>query len=143
MPFEKNISRTKNPFEIYLLFLSLVAVIPLIVGVAPPPASIDSQVGPVYSKIWAFFLLIGAIVSLVGIFWPQPKNSENVSVTGLIFEQTGLVAVSGATVYYSAVLLIVLGTSALINAAIILAFGLASAVQAYRINRYLRDLEPS
>lgn len=142
LPFEKDLSRTRNPFEIYLLLLAIVTSAPSMLGVAPTPSSIEFQLG-IYARVWSFFLFAGCAVALVGIFWPRPRHQERYSVTGLGLEQTGLVSVAGATIYYSVAIIAVIGSTGLITAGIVLAFGLASGVQALRIHRWMKKLRPA
>lgn len=141
MPFERDIRRTRNPFEIYLLALSLVSTAPLALGFTRPPTSLSSELG-VWARVWGIALCIGSLVALVGIMWRRPKNPIKFSVTGLVVEQVGLVAVGGATIYYATAILLLVGNRGLVTSGIVLAYGAAAATQAWRIHRFLRGLEP-
>jgi hypothetical protein len=51
--------------------------------------------GEPYATIWGSFLTVGGALILLGIYWP--KNT----ITGMLIERTGLVALGGACFIWS------------------------------------------
>ena len=129
----------RHPFEVYLLALTLLAAVPASFGVAPAPATIRVQLDPTAARLWAIALMVGAAVALVGLCWKRPR--QGLSVTGLGLEQVGLTFVGAATVFYAACAFLAAGTPALIPLGTVLAFGVASFRQAWKIHRILKALQ--
>lgn len=133
---------SRNSFELYLLFLGMVTGLPLLWG-APPPTSTEALLNPVEVKVWAFLLVGGCAVALVGVWWTwwawlsrfAPGVRPNLA-TGLLLEQVGMVGVAVGTLIF-AYAIVAVGGSPLI-AGIVLGFGLACTTRAVRIRRWVR-----
>jgi hypothetical protein len=98
---------SRNSFELYLLFLGLITGAPLLWG-APPPMSAAALLNPVQLKVWAFLLVGGCAVALVGVWWTwwawlarfSPGIRPSLA-TGLLLEQVGMVSVSVGTLIFA------------------------------------------
>lgn len=132
----------RNPFEIYLLVVAVVTSVPVMLGVAPKPGSIIEQLPGWPAQVWATTLAVGSLMALAGIAWKRP-GWPLISVTGLLLERVGLFAAGTATTFYSVAVVRTAGISALIPAGLMLAFGLASLVQARKIGKVLRSSRPT
>jgi hypothetical protein len=129
----------RHPFEVYLLALTLLASVPASFGLAPAPATIRVQLDPTMARVWAISLTVGAVTALVGLSWKRPKHG--LSVNGLLLEQVGLTFVGAATVFYAACAFYSVGLSIIIPVGTVLAFGVASFRQAWKIHRILKVLQ--
>jgi hypothetical protein len=129
----------RHPFEVYLLALTLLASVPASLGFAPAPATIRVQLDPTMARVWAISLTVGAVTALVGLSWKRPKHG--LSVNGLLLEQVGLTFVGAATVFYSACAFYAVGLSSIIPVGTVMAFGVASFRQAWKIHRILKVLQ--
>jgi hypothetical protein len=129
----------RHPFEVYLLVWALVSTAPSALGLAPLSQVIEDSIGPTLGRLWAVGLSLGCAVALTGLAWHRP-SPRTLSVTGLIWEQVGLVAVSGATIFYAVAALLRSGLTSLAIVGVILGYGTASAVQAWKLQKLLNAL---
>jgi hypothetical protein len=120
----------KHPFELFILVLGLISGGPLLFGKIRP-GSTEELLNPVMLQIWAWMLVTGCAVALVGALWRWQVT------TGLLLEQLGLVAVGAGVVIYTASLLYA-GTGRFLSAAIIGGFGLACLWRVWQIQRWVR-----
>lgn len=89
----------KNPFESFLLALSLASAIPLCLGAGTSQALEDRLTQPAV-EAWGWSLLIGSLIAMIGLFAPARWRFE-----GLLLERAGLILVCGAaTIYTTAIL---------------------------------------
>ena len=131
----------RHPFEIYLLLWTAVTSVPPAFGATPVPTSIAGALEGPAARAWAIVLCIGACLALVGLAWKRPPWPD-VSVTGLLLEQIGLLLLAFGSLFYVYAIFHVTGLSGLVGAGIILAFGLACGTQAFKIWSTLRNLKP-
>jgi hypothetical protein len=129
----------RHPFEVYLLALTLIAAVPASFGLAPAPATIRVQLDPHAARLWAIALMVGAATALIGLAWKRPKRG--LSVTGLGLEQVGLTFVGAATIFYAVCAFLAAGWPAMIPVGTVMAFGVASFRQAWKIHRILKVLQ--
>ena len=93
--------------------------------------------------LWAVLLTLGSVVTLVGMV--------RQTLNGIIAEQVGSVMVGATTVFYSVLVIVVVGRNAIQTVGIILAWGLACFLrwlqlqllidQAYRIQVAINEAE--
>lgn len=94
MPMVMLLPRTgRSPFQLYLISLILLAGLGILTGVSN--STITEAMGKPYSIIWGIFLTIGGFFILLGIYWPRN------TVTGMLIERSGLVALGGACLIWS------------------------------------------
>jgi hypothetical protein len=93
------------------------------------PGSISRVLSQPILTIWSVLLTLGAITAFTGIVWPWRET------TALSIEQTGLVAVSGASMIYAVVLFSQVETisGASVLTAFVGGFGIASAWRSVQI----------
>jgi hypothetical protein len=112
----------RHPFQTFLLGLCVISGIPLAFG--ERTASSISALLPGWMAIgWGVSLSLGALVALVGSYWPRRNYA-----TALTLERIGLVIVGPAAVVYACVIFIYGGMGGVTAGLITLAFG-ASAIQ--------------
>lgn len=86
----------KNPYQTFLLVLSVAASLPLLRG-HPGSAILERQLSSDAVLLWGLCLLAGSLVALVGEFWPGH------TWVGLIFERAGIGLVAVAALVYATV----------------------------------------
>lgn len=137
-------SARDNPFELFVLYLGLVAGAPLLLG-APAPGSTAELLGPVFSRIWAWLLVAGCLLALTGAWWTWwrwvgrwwPRIRPTVS-TSLLIEQVGLLAMGGASVIYAVGVVAASGdTGRYIPAGLVAGMGLAALWRFRQIRRWV------
>lgn len=84
----------RSPFQIYLISLITVSGLALATGISSN--MITEKMGTPYTQIWGAFLAIGGLLTLIGVYWPREET-----ITGLLIERTGLVALGGASFIWS------------------------------------------
>lgn len=113
----------KSPDEIFLMVLCLVAAIPILFGVAPPPGSINSLLPNAAVIIWSAILVIGALTVLASFAFKD-------RVTGMIVKQFGSMCLGVAAATYSIGLFLTsYEKGGSFSAAIIMGFALARFAQ--------------
>lgn len=90
-----------NPFEVFLLGVSLVSSIGLIQGKSGS-ALLDTRLNDIAVAMWGAALLIGSALALAGV-WCYRRPTR--LVTGLYLERSGLLLVGTAAAIYSFVVL--------------------------------------
>lgn len=123
----------RHPYEYFLLPLAFISVCPSAFGVAPPPGSVTALLDPGLARFWAVTLLVGTGMAMIGLMWPRRRN--RISINALALEQVGLVIAGFATLIYSVAAFAAVGWSGLPPSLIVLAFGAANLVQAWKINK--------
>lgn len=129
---------SRNPFETVVFAASLFSL-PGALGLAAPPASVVAQLGPTAARWWMVFFSLAGLIALVGLLMESPRRTT-LSVNGLLLEQIGCVLLGWSCMFYAAAAFGYGGTSALAGAGLILGFGVASFVQAFKIENVLRSL---
>jgi hypothetical protein len=103
---------------------------PTALGLVPLPGSLENTPG-IYGQTCAAAVVIGCIISLVGLVWPRSR------LTGLTVEQVGLVSIGGGcTLYFVALFGVPRLTDALPAMGFAVAFAVASVVQFILIWRF-------
>jgi hypothetical protein len=108
----------RHPFELYILYLAFLTGLPVLIGLAPRPGSINAVMPAWMAFGWSAGLVGGALVTLLGVYWKE-------RATGLIAEQLGLALVGVMSLAYSICVLYVAGMNSAIPAAIIAGFGIS------------------
>jgi hypothetical protein len=125
-------SHSRHPFQVFILSLCVISGVPIVIGLKPPPGSLQEFVPPLILEVWGFCLVIGALMGLIGAAWRDRGN-------GLIVEQLGLTLVGLACCFYAVILgYYTLDRGGLFSAAITLGFGLSCLVRAWQIQQYLK-----
>lgn len=95
------------------------------------PESLESLLPEWALYIWGGTLALGSAVALAGM--------ASQSVNGIITEQIGNAMVAAATIFYSLIVLWVIGFSAIQTVGIILAWGLACALRWGQLQLLIRS----
>lgn len=127
MPMVVVFERTnRSPFQLYLLGLITISGLAILAGLSNNP--INEAMGP-YSIAWGIFLAGGGFLSLLGIYWP--KNP----FTGMLIERSGLVALGGASLIWSILVVWRVQMTGLFTAVLTFALFLACLAQWRWINK--------
>lgn len=117
----------RHPFEIFTLFLMFITSFPTVLGIAPPPGSINASMPPWMVFTWSCVLLAGSTTALIGIYM---RNRG----IGLLTEQFGLAVVGVAACIYAGAVAVV-GFGGPVSVAIVLGFGVSCLVRWYQIQK--------
>lgn len=117
----------RSPWQLYLLSLITISGVALMLGISENP--VTEAMGNPYTNFWGFFLSIGGFLSLLGIYWPKDP------VTGMLVERTGLVALGGASLIWSVLVVWKVHLNGLFSATLTFGLFLASCAQWYWINK--------
>lgn len=109
-----------DPRAVFILALSVFSGL-LALAVEEAPGSLEAAVPDWGIVTWSLGLGLGSLLALVGL----AKDSVN----GILVEQIGSVMVGAATLFYSGVLLAVVGGAASQPATIILGWGVACLIR--------------
>lgn len=90
-----------NPFEVFLLALSVVSSVGFLRGQSGSQV-LDDRLPAWEVVVWGLMLAVGSIVALLGIYCYRSRERL---MLGLYLERTGLLLVGGATAVYSYVVL--------------------------------------
>jgi sugar phosphate permease len=126
-------AKSRHPDEFLLLLLCLSAGLTIVFGDVPAPDSIEASLPRWAAVGWGIGILLGPLVTLVGIFWPGRRASD-----GLITEQVGQGITGTVAAYYAVVLLTYAWPAAVFSAFIVLAFGAARVWRFFQIQKILR-----
>jgi hypothetical protein len=118
--------QNRSPFQLYLLGLITLAGLMIVFGLSDNP--IYESMGP-YSTYWGIALFIGGSLSLLGIYWP--KNP----FTGMLIERSGLVALGGASLIWSILVLWRVQLDGIMSGSLTFALFLACLAQWRWVNR--------
>lgn len=117
----------RSPFQIYLIALVMLAGIGIVFGASTN--TITRAMGEPYATIWGAFLVIGGFLILLGIYWPKR------TLTGLLIERSGLVALGGASLIWSILVIRKVQLDGLFSAMLTLGLFIACVAQWRWINR--------
>lgn len=78
----------KNPYQVFILVFTLVAVLPKLAGGTSPSQVMESNVSEDALLLWMICLLMGSIIGLIGEFW------RGHTWTSLAVERAGLILVA-------------------------------------------------
>lgn len=122
-----------DPRAVFILSLCVVSGAPLVFG-AIKPGSLEDLVNPFVVRAWGVSLVIGAVVTLLGMSYRK-------ALVGILLEQVGSVAVGGASIFYSAAILIAAGLGGAVAAAIVFGWGISCLYRWYQLERLIRKTE--
>jgi hypothetical protein len=125
----------RNPFQTFLLVLSLAASLPLLAG-NPGSAALEEQLDPRVVVLWGICLLVGSAVALATEWLPGGYRM-------LLLNRTGLLLVGLAAATYSVVILLAAGdvNDVRYAAASQIAYSAACVVRAHQVTRVMRVLK--
>lgn len=132
----------RNPFELWVLGFGLVVGTPLLFG-APTPGSTTEALGTVLVRVWAWLLVGGCLIALVGVWWTWwgwlgrwISRWRPTTLAGVLIEGVGLVPVATGMVIF-AVGVIDFGGAAL-AAGLVGSWGLACLWRVRQIRRWVK-----
>lgn len=129
---------SRNPFETVVFAASFFSL-PGALGFTSPPASVVAQMGPGAARWWLVFFSLSGLIAMTGLLMESPRRTT-LNVNALVLEQIGCVLLGWSCLFYAAAAFGYGGTSALAGAGLILGFGIAAFVQAFKIENVLRSL---
>lgn len=109
----------RHPFQTYLLVLCVVSGVPLIFG-RVPAASVEALLPEWVAVSWGVSLTGGALLGLIGSYWPR----ENYA-TALTVERIGLTLTGPAALLYATAIFLITGIDGFIAVGIVAGFGAA------------------
>lgn len=83
----------RSPFQLYLVALIVLGGIGILTNVSKNP--ITDAMGETNTTVWGVFLTLGGLLVLTGIYWPKD------TITSLIIERSGVIALGGASLIWS------------------------------------------
>lgn len=123
----------QQPFEVFLLFLSVLTGAAFLSGVRPP-TSLEHSLDHWVVQMWFSVLVLSGVIGLCGCFWPG-----NI-VTGLLLERSAMLLAVAAGLIYAMGLLASAGWGAVGTAASVIAYILACLVRIGGITATLNRL---
>lgn len=126
---------SRHPDELFLLALCVVSGFTLAFGDVPAPGTLEASVPGWAVTLWAWGLLIGPVVTLLGIFAPWKRTTD-----GAIVEQIGQVMVGGMAAFYGFVLLVAAWPASILAGSITLGFAAARFARWYQLQKRLRAI---
>ena len=123
----------KNPFQAFLLALSLGASLPLLRG-ETNSVMLESTLSDLAVILWGIALLVGSGIALTGMWMRNHRTA------GLILERGGLILTGGAAATYTFAIMEAAGQASDVRyaAAIQVAYALACFWRVAQITRILR-----
>lgn len=109
-----------DPRAIFILALSVFSGLTAL-ALQAAPGSLESVLPRWGVVLWGVLLAVGSAVTLAGM--------ARQTLNGIIAEQIGSVMVGATTIYYSTLVLFVIGAGAVQTVGIVLAWGLACIVR--------------
>lgn len=128
VPYADPLHAGRHPFQTYLLVLCVISGVPLVFERPPPALSIESLLPAWVAIGWGCALIGGAVLALVGSYWPRSNYA-----TALTLERIGLVLTGPAGLMYGAAILLVVGFPGFVAACIVFGFGAACIKRAHDI----------
>lgn len=122
--------QNRSPWQLYLLILITISGLAFLFDLSQNP--ITEAMGQPYTHIWGFFLSVGGFLSLLGIHWPIKSKTP---VTGMLIERTGLVALGGASLIWSVLVIWRVHMSGVFSATLTFGLFLASLAQWFWLNK--------
>lgn len=125
----------KSPDEVFLMSLCLVTSIPILLGIAPPPGSIEANMHRPLVVGWSLALALGASVILASFLIKD-------RVTGMIVEQFGAVCLGSAAAVYGVVIFVTShDDGGAVPSAIIIGFAAARFLQVRAYQKTLNKIQ--
>ena len=122
----------KSPFQVYLLALITLSGIPIAIGLSDN--AITREMGEPYSTIWGFFLFIGGLLGIVGLYWPKDL------FTGILIERSSLVALGGSSLIWAVLVVWRVQLNGLFSASLTFGLFLACLAQFRYLNRQVNKV---
>jgi len=131
MPYRSDpLQAGRHPFELFTLYLALLTGLPTVLGVIPPPGTVQEALPDIVQTAWAWVLFLGALTAIAGVYWKD-------RATGLIAEQLGLAFAGVASLAYTGCALWVAGIEAAVPAALVAGFGVSCIRRYFDIQQTL------
>lgn len=119
-----------DPRAVFILALSVFSGITAL-ALKAAPETLEASM-PYWAVVgWGILLTVGSAVTLLGMMRQTPG--------GIIVEQIGCVTVAATTVFYSGIAFSVIGSAALQNVGIILAWGLSCGLRWIQLQVLIND----
>jgi hypothetical protein len=122
----------RHPLVGFLLGLCVLAGVTQLAAGAQP-GSIQEQLDPKMQIFWSLFLVVGGLLSLVGIYWPGKNLKVSLELEGL-----GMIALAIAGVVYAVAIIRIAPLSGMSSWSVILTFALVCIARRQRIENVLR-----
>lgn len=126
----------RHPFQTFMLALCVISGIPLLLG-EPRSTSVEALLPGWVATAWGLSLTVGAVLGLVGSYWPR-KNYA----TALTIERIGLDITGPAAVLYAVIVFTYGGWGSSVAACIIVGFGASCLVRAGDIGTIIKRAIP-
>lgn len=123
----------RNPLAVYLLLLAMVSGL-LSFTATTPTRNMNEALPPYAEYLWGGALFLGSTATLVGMYW------QGRITTGLLLKRIGMFALSVACFVYSLVTIVAYHERGLFTAGVVLAFGVACAIQYHALNQRVRAI---
>lgn len=117
IPYADPLRAGRHPFQTFMLALCVISGIPLAFG-QETASSVQSLLPGFMAIGWGISLSLGAVVALVGSYWPREGYA-----TALTLERIGLLIVGPAALVYGFIIALFAGLGGLVSMCIIIAFG--------------------
>ena len=101
------------------------------------PGSIQDQLDPAMQVVWSLFLLCGALLALIGIWW----RGDNLKVA-LEIESLGMTSLAVAGVVYAIAIILIAPVTGATTWGVVLTFALVCVARRQKIESVLRPKEP-
>jgi hypothetical protein len=123
----------QETFEVFTAILCISSGLPLALG-RITATSIEASVPPMFARVWGIVLLVGAILTLIGLIWANAVSGPRAlqrMITGHRIERLGLLSLAWAGGVYAVSVLLAVGRGGLIASTIILIFALTCLTRAF------------
>lgn len=131
VPYADPLHAGRHPFQTFMLVLCVFSGVPLLFG-EPPAASVEALLPPWMAVSWGVSLCLGALVALVGSYWPRGRYA-----TALTMERAGLCIVGPAALVYGTLIGMYSGSAGFAAASITIGFGLSCLKRAHDIGKVI------
>jgi len=119
-----------DPRAVFILALSVFSGITAL-ALDAGPGTLEALL-PRWAVIaWGLILVMGSVTTLIGMVFQ--------TLEGIIAEQIGSVMVAAATLFYSCIVILIVGDAAIQNVGIIAGWGIACAIRWWQLQRLIRQ----
>lgn len=123
----------RNPFQVYMVSLSIVAGIPSALG-EPPSGSVSSALDSGYLEVWGCMLLLGGLTAMMGMFW------QGSATNGLFVKRFGLLSLGIANMIFGLIILQHFAWDRAYVALTMLGFAGACFLRAWYVSKHIKAL---
>lgn len=113
----------EQPFEIFIAALCVASGLPLIIGVAPNPASIEALLPPAIVAVWGLNLVAGGALICTGLLVRRFRIAERV----------GLSILAPTSIVYAVAIIRAQYTGGLVAGAIVVGFGISCLLRIFAL----------